>query len=332
MKRIVVISLVFIMTLVSSAQSLNGGFLQVSDSSNFSFIVSGHFYGGAAKTSGYPASSILGNIDLLNSSESEFIICLGDLFMDINNDIPFYEKSFLSRLNKPLLNAVGNHDLSRDVYQEKYGETFYSFDIGNNSFIVLDTELNDGSIEEEQLKLFNVVLDSDADNVFIFSHRPVWAEGDPELEGIFKGNTKSLISNNFQEDVLPLLNQSKSKVCWFSGSLGGSAPSSFFHHQKAKNLTYIATAIRDLKRDAILEVGITGNKIEFNPISLTGQDLKPVTSYDVDFWKTEKTDKFNYRLIPLFIKQVVLNKSFFIGFLLAIILFMLLKFAYGKRK
>lgn len=328
-----IILCILTLSLISEAQnSLNNKELSVQGSSKCSFIVSGHFYGGSGKTSGYPAASLLGSLDEINSSNASFLVCLGDMFMDVSNDIPSYKKSLFSKINIPIYNAVGNHDLTDGIYQNNFGETYYSFWIDKNIFVVLDTEKNDGSIEDQQLELLEKASTSGAENILLFSHRPTWAEGDEQLQDVFKGNTKSLVSNNYQDEVLPLLNDSKSNIYWFSGSLGGSAPSSFFYHEKTQNITYIATAIRDLKRDAMLDVSIVDDELIFTPRSLTGQKLLNFSEYNLDFWKTEKAEKFNYRLLPLYVKQIIWNKSFWIGALVTFIFSLLIrKVIRGRR-
>ena len=82
------------------------------DADNFSFIVTGHLHGSSTNMSGYPANTLLMNLDRLNNSESTFIIALGDVFMDVKNDRDNYQWSLFDRLKIPLFNAVGNHDLS----------------------------------------------------------------------------------------------------------------------------------------------------------------------------------------------------------------------------
>jgi len=47
----------------------------------------------------------------------------------------------IKQLNKPLLTAIGNHELrknGRANYYELFGRFYYSFHIGNAYFIVLD--------------------------------------------------------------------------------------------------------------------------------------------------------------------------------------------------
>jgi len=292
--------------------------VQVQDSSNFSFVVSGHFHGSSTNKSGFPASSLLANLDTLNLSSASFVVCLGDLFMDVKNNIPNYKKSLFTKLNKPLFNVVGNHDLSGNVYQENFGETFFSFSIGENSLVFLDTEKDNGDIKNDQLDLLKNALESNAKNVFVFSHRTIWAEEDEIFSELFKDNTRSQFGNNFQKEILPILEKSKAYIYWFSGSMGGNAKASFFYHPKSEKITYITTAIRDLPRDAALNVDIKNNEVLFRTQSITNSEVIELEKYNLDYWKTEKTEKFNYRLLPMYAKQMLLHKYFWIGIFFAL--------------
>ena len=317
---------------IQAQNSLNGKILELSQDSSFSFLLSGHFYGNSGNLSGYPASSVLANIDEFNNSEAAFLMCLGDLFLDVKNNVPNYEKALFSKLDLPLFNAVGNHDLSGNVYQEHFGETFYSFSTSHHQFVVLDTEKEDGSIEDKQLDLLKKALNSEQDVVFVFSHRPVWAEEDEQLKDVFKQNTSSTFGNNFASEILPLIKQSNKVIYWFSGSLGGNAPASFFYHEKTPKIKYIATAIRDLPRDAYLKVNIHQEKISFETISLTGQKLKPLADYNVELWKNTKPRTFNIRLLPLYVKQTLFSRSFWVGMLVALVLVFFIKELSARRK
>ncbi|MFP5470300.1 MAG: metallophosphoesterase family protein [Bacteroidia bacterium] len=301
--------------------------VQIQDSSNFSFVVSGHFYGSSSNRSGFPASTLLANLDTLNSSNAAFIVCLGDLFMDVKNDIPNYKKSLFSKLSKPLFNVVGNHDLSANVYQENFGKTHFSFSTGENTFVFLDTEKDNGDIKNEQFDLLKNAVESHAKNVFIFSHRTVWAEENKTLSELFKDNTRSRFGNNFQKEILPLLETSRAHVYWFSGSMGGGAKASFFYHPKSEKITYITTAIRDLPRDAVLNVNIQNGDVFFNTQSLTENEVLVLKEYNLDYWKTTKIQEINYRLFPIYIKQLLFHKFFWIGLLIGLlIMFLFVRF------
>ena len=310
---------------------------RIDSTGSYSFWVSGHFYGGSSNTSGYPVNTLLGNIDMLNASKASMLISLGDLFKDVRNDIPFYEKSLFNRLELPLYNAVGNHDLSGDVYQKNFGETFYYFQIEQDLHLILDTEIEDGDIEDEQLEMLKRVVDKSkngmVENIFVYAHRTIWKDAYDELENLFEDNTQSMMGNNYKNEVLPLVQEmsQNAKVWWFAGSLG-NAPFSFLHFNPEKNITYIATAIRGLPRDAMLKVTSNSGKVSFETVSLTGQDLEALEYYSVEKWETTSPkEPFNWRLLPLYIKQTVLSWSFFFGALFMLVTVLLIRWIIKRR-
>jgi len=327
--RILTIAYIIVAQLLVG-QSLPSAFneqsIQVDSSGNYAFIVSGHFHGSGTNRTGYPTNSLLANLDWINKSESNFVICLGDLFLDVSHDIPFYEKSFFSKLNLPLYNAVGNHDLTDQIYQDHFGKTYYYFEINGDTHIILDTELDDGSIEGEQLKLLqdlNLKFKSESPkNIFIYSHRTIWSKHYSELDGLFGDNTQSVLGNNFKTAVQPLLNTwvANSNVYWFSGSLG-NAPASFFHFKDDQSIIYIATAIRGLQRDAVLKVSVSNGKPEFTTKSFTGQELQSLEAYNVEFWKTKNgVEPFNFRLVPYYLKSMLSHRYFWYGVIFTILI------------
>lgn len=294
----------------------------------YQFIASGHFHGSGTNHTGYPINSLLANIDQLNSSNSAFIVCLGDLFLDVSTDIPFFEKSFFSKLNIPLFNTVGNHDLSGTIYQDNFGPTNFSFTLGRDRHLFFDTESGNGSFEESQLKMLEEV-ESDVKKglvrqVFIYCHRTIWVKHYSNLDGLFTSNTQSILGNNFSKSVFPHI-ENIAKIVpihWFSGSIG-SAPASFFYHKDPEvDITYIATAIRGLKRDAWLKVKLDpAGKVEYETISLTGQSLEKLEYYDANYWKTTSAKPpYNYKLIPYYVKLVVLHRAFWYGVITTIVL------------
>lgn len=306
----------------------------------YSFVVSGHFYGDGGNKSHFPVNTLLANLDWINGSNASMLVCLGDLFKDISNDIPNYETALFNKLEMPLVNSVGNHDLTGTIYQDNYGETAFSFTVNQDLHIVLDTERDNGDIQGEQLELLKTALEivnqGTIHNVFIYTHRTIWKEAYPEMEGIFEDNTQSLSGTNFESDVLPILGDmgKKSTVYFFSGSLG-TAPASFFHHyDKANNVTIIATAIRGLPRDAVLQVMVNKmGEASFITKSFTGQELKPLNQYNIDFWQNEVgAEPFNWKLIPYYIELMVTHRYFWYGVFYALLGFFSLRFIARRLK
>lgn len=323
---------------ISAANSINNKSLVNTDSA-FSFVVGGHFYGSAKVNNFTPAATLMANLDHLNSQNPAFFLSIGDLFLNLETDLDNYHKTFFSKLEVPLFNAVGNHDISnRELYEEKFGKTFFSFSIRNNLFIVLDTEINDGAIKGEQYLFFKSLAAEKfktAKNIFIFTHRPIWTNDTEQLGAIFKGNNKSPQSD-FTNSIKPLLKISK-PVYWFSGSLGQST-CSFFYHQESPFIYYIQSAIRDKYFDGILSVEIDKkDKVKFRTISLTGHNLNKLESFDINFWKKKSSinEPFNFKLVLLQTKQTFSHRYFWYGIsitLFAISLFKIKFFAGVSKK
>ncbi|MDX1349455.1 MAG: hypothetical protein R3279_04370 [Putridiphycobacter sp.] len=336
--KYVIFSLALLVNLWTSSQQspFNSKIVNTDSTNNYQYIVSGHFHGSGTNHTGYPINSLLANIDQLNNGDYRFLVCLGDLFKDVSNDIPFYEQSFFSKLNIPLFNTVGNHDLTADIYQQHYGQTDFQFTINQDRHLFFDTEANNGSFSDEQLTILNQTLEAATTNsirqVFIYCHRTVWAKHYTEFEGLFEDNTQAVFGNNFSKTVFPIIQKigEKVPVYWFSGSIGDAPASFFYHRDEASNLTYIASAIRGFKRDAWLKVMISETGIvSFETISLTGQKLKKLQDYNVDFWQsTSAKEPFNYRLIFYYTKLIVLHRAFWYGIITSfslILLYIVLK-------
>lgn len=316
--------------------------LRVTDSScNYSFIVSGHFHGASTNLSTFPASTLLANIDILNALHPKFLMSLGDMFLDVNESyLEHYKRSLFEKLKMPLLNAVGNHDLSNgNMYEKVFGQTYFSFTDHSELFIVLNTELNDGSIKGEQFKFLKTTLTKAKSdrikNIFIFSHRPVWAEENSKYSRLFEGNTRSQFgSPNFEKEIRPLLENSEAKIFWVSGSLAGGPASFFYDKDEKSSVTFMQTAIRDLPRDAVLQINVNDGNISFKGISLTGQKMEPIENYNIDFWKKTipPETSFNYRLLPLLFFQMLKHYFFWIGFVSSLIFFFVLKWIFNRWK
>ncbi len=308
-------------------------------SSEYSFIVSGHFHGASSNASTFPASTLQANIDTLNLLHPSFLMSLGDMFLDVNQSyIDHYQRSLFDKLKMPLFNAVGNHDCSNgNMYEKIFGAEYFTFKKDSELFIVLNTEVNDGSIKNNQLSFLTDVLKKETycKNIFIFSHRPVWAENNERYKKLFNGNTRTMFgNNNFEEIVRPLLmNYSKEKkIYWISGSLGGGPASFFYDIEPETNITFMQTAIRDQEHDAALQVNVKNGNVSFSGISFTGQKMDLIENYTIAYWSNTLApdQKFNYRLLPFLTLQMILHYYFWVGFVTA--LFVIMIWVLFKRK
>jgi hypothetical protein len=123
----------------------------------------------------------------INNEDSLFSINLGDFI--INGDA-FQYKFYINqigKLDKPSLNAVGNHEIrkanGRENYKKYFGEYYYSFIIGNTYFIVLDNA--DYTIDSKQMEWLKKELSKSKNYKyrFVFAHVPLYdpRRGDYEV-------------------------------------------------------------------------------------------------------------------------------------------------------
>lgn len=308
----------------------NGMEVSISDTTeHYSFLVGGHFYGGSGSGgSGLPASTVLAGLSTMNSTKAAFLVSTGDMFIDAEADRARYQEAFFDVLDMPLINAVGNHDVDNQLYEKIYGKTYFALDLGPDRLVVLDTERDDSDIVNEQLAMLKELISLSARgiirNVFIVSHRPVWSEDNPRYEGLFRNNTRSLTGCNFQRDVMPMLETiaRTTPVYWFSGSMGGTAPSSIFMDSPQPGITFLQSAIRDRKRDALILVTVNKDGVDMQPIGLSGQDLPPIRELGIDYWRKyqRKAKGFNWRLIPYYVKTYSTHPAFWWGVGIALLL------------
>lgn len=132
-----------------------------SSAAGFSFWVAGHIYGNPGK-SVFPSPSMLAQVDTINASPAAFLILLGDNYRRLNGmEVGNFRKYFPDKLEIAAFNAIGNHDLytgtevqNYALYREYFPSTYYRFFYRNCLFLILDSELANGSIRDEQLDFF----------------------------------------------------------------------------------------------------------------------------------------------------------------------------------
>jgi len=317
--------------------------LPTDSNGHYRILIGGHFHGASSNRSGYPAATILANLDTINQLGADIFLSTGDLFMDAEKDRPRYERAFFSKLTVPFFNAPGNHDgagsaagdedLRLPSWQQRISAPVdpgpslsSSMEVDGPHVVLLNTERREGSSDEDRLGILERIRGAvdlyyrqtkARQVVFIISHRPIWAEDDPQYSDLFKDNTRSLTGTNFNKDVYPILQEiaKHAQVYWISGSLGGGAPSSIFFQQHAPNITFIQCAIRDEPRDALMIADVYPDSVHWSAFSLTGQKLLPPQSFDAAWWRSQrgKGEGFNWRLLPYLTKMTVTSRAFWWG-------------------
>lgn len=126
----------------------------------------------------------------INLLSPDLVLDVGDLILGGKNSrITAMWDEFDERVKKfqvPFVMIAGNHDIwsrkSREIYEQRYGKTYFSFDYKNVHFVVLDSESFDEKgklldrIDDKQIKWLQNDLASsrDARLTFVFLHKPFW--------------------------------------------------------------------------------------------------------------------------------------------------------------
>jgi len=157
---------------------------------------------------------MLDEMDLISPS---FILSLGDAYYGYGGSLQRFRNGldyFLSRikpLDTPFFNVIGNHEVGGSVERENYikerfGNLYGSLDYANSHFIMLDTDETgkEGTIQGEQLVWLEKDLASnkDAENIFVFMHRPLFSgiDGDLNKGKSFKSKSnKDSLHNLFKK-------------------------------------------------------------------------------------------------------------------------------------
>ena len=254
------------------------------DQTEFSFLAAGHTYGNPSESL-FPCPSLINYVDRINTSSASFLMLLGDNYRVADSlNILTFKQSFLNKIEIPVFNALGNHDIyvrEYATYKKNFTEnTYYSFIINSSLFIVLDTELaltndqTDGSITGDQLTFLKETLDqfmllnsSITKNVFICGHKEL---------NLFS-------ENNYEEDIKPLLYSiadSMCKIYILSGDMSKNSNELYIDKNDNPNISYIHTHLSDNKKDKILkfQVSATGS-VQITPLSLHDLPVKNIDSY-----------------------------------------------------
>jgi len=315
--------------------------LPADSTGHYRILIGGHFHGESSNRSGYPASTLLANLDTINALGAHLFLSTGDLYMDARKDSARYARSFFSKVKVPFFNAPGNHDLGLRGADDPL-EFDMPFDPGRASdtifydrIVILNTEADNGSLHGDQIGRLNALTSAfGLRNLFIVTHRPIWAEDDSIYSDLFKDNTRSITGTNFQKEVYPIIQEiaGHAHVYWISGSLGGQAPSSIFFQRHAPNITYIQCAIRDEPRDALLIADVYPDTMKWSALSLTGQELQSPETYDAAWWRKQsgRGEGFNWRLLPYLAKRTLTRSEFWWGASFALVLVFMLRRFYRR--
>ena len=341
-------------------QSLNGRLLppEYSEENEFSFILVGHAYGAHdGAISVYPAASFCASISLIFDINPAFIALLGDAYVSASRDI--YADNLVRVLKQvpfPVYNAPGNHEGDRELYSARFGPTYGKVSFGHVLLIFLDTNLTAGGIQGEQLAFFLQEMeaakqDNQIKAIFVLSHRLIWAAAFDWMDAVaLHANVKYEHSEgeDFRRDLYPALTElaEDKQVYWVAGDIGAAwSHALFWEKDPASNVTFGACGLGDTERDAaiLIRVDQQGN-VEASALSLTGQQLLPLESYNSEYWRAYfageliQKDKPETPTIPWYVKVVhkaalvIRTKTFYAGIVVGLLIAVFMWFVLRIRR
>ena len=139
------------------------------------------------RTGGHRAGVWMDAVRKLNLLRPEFVVSVGDLIEGYTEDRERVEREwteflgFIEQMQMRFFFVAGNHDLTNavmhDIWRERFGPEWYSFDYQGVHFLCLCSEdQRQQHISEEQIAFVKQDLEQHADArwTLVFLHKPLW--------------------------------------------------------------------------------------------------------------------------------------------------------------
>jgi hypothetical protein len=275
--------------------SLNELPLEV-DHDPLSFLVAGHVYGSHDENELHPALNLLTNVQLINKMDLDMVLILGDMVPDsTEEEFNNFEYYFLSYLDVPVFNAVGNHDVAyRDVYLRRYGETVYSFSHKDHLFIFLDTTIEYCSITSDQYEYISAVVEIARSNpatkgIHLLLHHVLFLD-----QNTLTNEKKSMPnetcppSSDFDVYVSDFLAPVSAHipVYLYSGDVGAwdGNLSPYYEKILGTNITRIATGLGQHESDSVVIAREINGVLIYETLKLSDAKIYSIENYDYQYW------------------------------------------------
>ncbi len=251
----------------------------------YSFFVAGHVYGNPDQIENVREGlyhPFVKKFNTINECKSmTFGFLLGDIVRESSNRSFEFAKRDLQLISSKIVKHIvpGNHDVGmgknnskRDIFIQNFGKTFKHFEYHNDLFILLDTNIDQWNILNDQLKILENFSkdDKNYNNVFIFTHQPIWYDKKKvsfsrvvpnSWEGYSEGT-------NFWDELFPIISNIGQKIYLFAGDVGAFPNESEFFYAKHANAHFFATGMGGGERDNFLIISIMNGAVNVALIPL----------------------------------------------------------------
>ena len=232
----------------------------------YSFLVAGHAYGAheGGNTGLHPA--FLQSLDEGFDSLAAFIVLTGDIVNQSTADSWQQVEDELSGYALPGYYVMGNHDnndIGRQVFDNKFGGTYYAFLFRGDQFIVLNSTEQDRSISPGQMVFLREQIMQAGDSVvrvFIFFHEILWNSHE-KYTGVMANNRsrydEMVDHSNYWGEVHPLLEECPEKQFFvIAGDVGGRPDAVAAFYDRWDNVTLIASGMGEVPDENYLLVRV----------------------------------------------------------------------------
>jgi hypothetical protein len=251
-----------------------------SQTTEYSFFIAGHVYGspGINNLGFHPPFKAKFNY-IQGREEIKFGILLGDIVITGTEQNWNEVDAEVDTLGLPVYFAPGNHDMTnRELYENRYGDSYFSFTYNNDLFIILDPNIDNWNISGDQLSFVESTLEENANyviNIFVLSHQLIWWAPDNIYSNIvLNSNAGRDDVTNFWSEVEPLFNALDNNVFFCAGDVGAASYASSFMYDQNDNITYIATGMGSNVKDNFIVINVDLQKqVSYDLICLNSDEL-----------------------------------------------------------
>lgn len=250
-------------------------------------IAAGHTYGSHTGNNHGLYPKFLSHIQKQKDIHALFLV--GDIVRESNDTAWQQITKEVTSLSYPTYFVMGNHDYTDEaiaLFNQQYGNTYYSFSRHETTFIILDCQKDWGRITEDQIEFLKKVIteNSGSKNFFIFFHELIWTQGKDEYKPVNHnwGSYEGKFVTNFWEDLFPLITIDSLKSYYIiAGDVGGNPGKIPAFYQKLGNVTLIATGMGEIRDENYLHITISHSSevtLELIPLNEINQ-LKELPYY-----------------------------------------------------
>ena len=244
----------------------------------YSFFVAGHTYGqpGVDNVGLHPPFQQ--KFEFLNNRNASLGFLTGDIVKECTEKNWNEVDSVLAFLDADVYLVAGNHDVSdRELFEARYGRTYYYFKKYDDLFIILDPNFDHWNISGLQLEFLQKILseENQVRNIFVFFHQILWWSENNKYRNVRINSKEGRADTiNFWSEIIPLFNKLDNPVSMFAGDMGAVSWSDNYMYDTIQNITFIASGMGDEDDDNIVIVNVSiEGIIDYDLIAINGDDI-----------------------------------------------------------